>query len=64
MENLFSILNEKVYCDPEPQTSDELEKRIRKAWREITIDYLISLLHSRPKRLETVIVKNGGHCGY
>ena len=23
MENLFSILNEKVYCDPEPQTLDE-----------------------------------------
>ena len=64
MENLFSILNEKVYCDPKPQTLDELKKRIRKAWREITIDCLKSLLHSMPKRLESVIVKNGGHCGY
>ena len=26
MENLFSILNEKVYCDPELQTLDELKK--------------------------------------
>ena len=26
METLFSILNEKVYCDPEPQTLDELKK--------------------------------------
>ena len=25
MENLFSILNEKEYCDLEPQTSDELK---------------------------------------
>ena len=58
MENLFSILNEKVYCDPEPQTLDELKKRIRKAWWEITIDCLKSLLHSMPKRLESVIVKN------
>ena len=38
--SLFSILNEKVYCDPEPQTLDELKKRIRKAWREITIHCL------------------------
>ena len=64
MENLFSILNAKVYCDPEPQTLDELKKRIRKAWREITIDCIKSLLHSMPKRLESVIVKNSGHCGY
>ena len=52
MENLFSILNKKLYCDPEPQTL-----RISKAWREITIDCLTSLLHSMPKRLELVIVK-------
>ena len=26
MENLFHILNEKVYCDPEPQTLDELKR--------------------------------------
>ena len=39
MENLFSILNKKVYCDPEPQTLDELKKKTRKAWREITIDF-------------------------
>ena len=64
MKNLFSILNEKVYCDPELQTLDELKKRIRKAWRGITIDCLKSLLHSMPKCLESVIVKNGGHCGY
>ena len=64
MENLFSILNEKVYCDLEPQTLDKLKKRIRKAWQEIAIDCLKSFLHSMPKRLESVIVKNGGHCGY
>ena len=34
------------------------------AWREITIDCLKSLLHSMPKRLESVIVINGGHCAY
>ena len=51
MENLFSILNKKVYCDPEPQkTLDELTKRIRKAWQEITIDCLKSLLHNMPIR--------------
>ena len=57
MENLFSILNEKVYCDPEPQTLDELKKRIRKAWREITIDCLKFLLHSMPKRLNQSLIK-------
>ena len=25
MENLFSNLNKKMYCDPEPQTLDELK---------------------------------------
>ena len=64
MENFLSIQNEKVYCDPEPQTLYELKKQIRKAWPEITIDCLKSLLHSMPKRLESVIVKNGDHCGY
>ena len=64
MENLFSILNEKVNGDPEPQTLDELKKRIRKAWQKITIGCLKSFLHSMQKRLESVIVKNGGHCGY
>ena len=64
MENLFSILNENVYCDPEPQTLDELKTQIRKAWRGITVDCLKSLLHSMRKRLESVIVINGGHCGH
>ena len=30
MENLFSTLNEKVYCDPDPQTLDELKKTNQK----------------------------------
>ena len=42
----------------------DLKKRINKAGQEITLDCLKSLLHSMPKRLESVIVKNGGHCGY
>ena len=34
MENLFNILNEKVYCDPELQTLDELKKKNQKGMTE------------------------------
>ena len=64
MENLFSILNEKVYGDPEPQTLDELKKESERQGRKSLFDCLKSLLHSMLKRLESVIVKNSGHCGY
>ena len=60
MENLFSILNKKVYCDPESQTLDELKKK----QSERHSGKSLLTLHSMPNCPELVIVKNGGHCGY
>ena len=50
--------------DPAPQTMKELKRRLRFAWKYVTLDTLKEFAHSMPsKRLENVI-KKGGHSGY
>ena len=63
-ENLFSILDDKVYADPQPQTLETLSKRLKLSWKSIPSDTLRNLIHSMPQRLKAVIYNNGGHSGY
>ena len=53
MENFFRILNEKVYCDPEPQKTSE--RHGGKSLLTVSNPFCTVCLN---------VVKNGGHCGY
>ena len=46
VENISSIMNEKTYKDPAPKTLDELRRRLRFAWKYVTLDTLKELAHS------------------
>ena len=64
IENIWSIIDEKTYKDPAPKTMKELKRRLRFAWKNVTLDTLKELAHSMPRRLENAIKNNGGHAGY
>ena len=63
MENLFSILDNSIYHDPEQLTMAALEIRLKDTLASISVETLKALIYSIPKRLESVIVKKGGHSG-
>jgi hypothetical protein len=50
-----------VYADPGPQTLNTLKRRLRKAWKSITLKNLIG---SMPDRLEAVIKSKGNIIKY
>ena len=39
VENIWSITDETTYKDPAPKTLDELRRRLRLAWKNVTLDY-------------------------
>ena len=57
IENFWSIIHETTYKDPAPKTMKELKRRLRFAWKNVTLDTLKELAHSMPRRLENVIKK-------
>ena len=54
----------KTYKVPASKTMKELKRRLRFAWKYVTLDTLKELAHSMPRRLENAIKNNGGHAGY
>ena len=41
-----------------------LKRRLRFAWKNVTLDMLKELAHSLNRRLENVIKNKGGHSGH
>ena len=64
IENIWSIIDETMYKDSAPKTMEELKRRLRFAWKNVTLDALKELAHFRPRRLENAIKNKGGHSGY
>ena len=64
IENIWSIIDETTYKYPAPKTMKELKRRLRFAWKNVTLDALKELTHFRPRRLENAIKNKGGHSGY
>ncbi|EDO27606.1 predicted protein, partial [Nematostella vectensis] len=51
IENLWSIIDEETYRDPQPRTMTSLKSRLKKAWRNVSLSTLSELSHSMPQRL-------------
>ena len=64
IENMWSILSNKVYRDPEPTNIDQLIRRLRSAWNSVTVDTLEALVQSMPTRIAEVIRKKGNILSY
>lgn len=64
VENLWAILNQKIFHTPAPTTMAQLKSRILKEWQSIDVTMLRNLVHSMPDRLQTVRTNKGGHCDY
>ena len=60
IENIRSIIDETTYKAPAPKTMKELKRRLRFAWKKVTLDTLKELTHSMPRRLENVIKIKAG----
>ena len=59
IENIWSILSNNVYKDPEPKTLVHLKRRLRQAWKAVTPDTLNNLINSMPGRMRDVIKLKG-----
>ena len=64
IKNLWSILSNSVYKDPEPKTLDQLKRRLRKAWNSISLETLDNLIESLPRRMKAVIANKGNTIAY
>lgn len=64
IENLWSILSNSVYKDPEPKTLDQLKRRLLKAWNSIPLETLENLVKSLPRRMKAVIDNKGNTIAY
>ena len=64
IENLWSILSNDVYKDPEPKTVDQLKRRLRNAWNSISVETLDNLVKSLPRRMKAVIANKGNTITY
>ena len=42
----------------------EQKRRLRFAWKNVTLDTPKELAHFMPRRLENVVKNNSGHSGY
>jgi len=47
IENVCSIMATAVYADPEPQSLQALKRRLRKAWKSISLSTLQNLIGRR-----------------
>jgi len=54
-ENVWGIMATTVYADPEPQTLEALECRLREAWTSISVTTRLHLVSAVPNRLKVVI---------
>lgn len=50
--------------DFRPQNAEELQHKVIEAWQEITPQYTRELVLSMPRRLQTVIDRNGAMTKY
>ena len=64
IENIWSIMATSVYAEPQPQTMNCLKRRIRRAWKSISLSVLQNLMDSMPHRLKTVIKNKGDVINY
>ena len=64
IENLWSILSNSVYKDPEPKTFYQLKRRLLKAWNSIPLETLENLVKSLPRRMKAVIDNKGNTIAY
>jgi transposase-like protein len=64
IEHVWSVLQDSVFETPIPRTREELIQRVRQKWFSLTREYLSSLVHSFPKRIEQAINNEGGHTDY
>ena len=64
IKNIWSIIYETTHKDPDPKTMKALKRRLRFAWKNVTLDTLKELAHSMPRRLDNVIKNKDGHSAY
>ena len=63
IENMWSVLESKIMENP-PTSRADLEKKARKALREIPASMLKKTVESLPRQLQAVIDQGGGPTGY
>lgn len=64
IENVWSILKDRVYKEPIPKNMCALRRRLQVAWKSIAPATLRNLVHSLPGRMEKTLIKDGGPIGY
>lgn len=65
LENLWTLLKDRIQERPHPPTSvEELKIAVREAWDSITIEEINRYVHSMPNRVQAIIDVGGGNTKY
>ncbi|GFX75743.1 hypothetical protein TNCV_2237161 [Trichonephila clavipes] len=56
--------DEAARITPPAATPDQLWQRVKAAWSAVPQEHIQTLFESTPRRIATVIFKNGGYSGY
>ena len=62
IENVWAYMADKLELNP-PKTTDALKQKIRKIWKEMPQDMLVTMANSMKKRLSDVVEAKGGSIG-
>ena len=65
IENIWNEIDRKV-CNlrNQPKNLQDLEWKVKTAWRSISLDYIHKLIESMPRRIQTCIEAQGGITKY
>lgn len=64
IENLWSILQERIFDPPRPRNRSELIERVKVTWESIPSSVLSKLYASFYKRIDAVLASNGSSTSY
>ena len=63
IENLWSIVDRRIDCEG-ITTKEQLIVAVKNAWDQVTLPELRKLISSVPRRIESVIERQGHHTTY
>jgi transposase len=65
IENLWNEVDRKVRnLRNQPKNIDDLERKVKTAWRSISLDFIHKLIESMPRRIQACIEAQGGATKY
>jgi hypothetical protein len=65
IEQMWSLLKDSIFVEPRPRNEEQLKSRLTDTWRKLEADNMHQkLISSFPRRIQSVLDKDGAFTGY